>query len=660
MYFIHIQLRQCIIAIFLLTFFAHAGSLPACFESSVMAEEFRKWKDASGKFEIEAKFISVKDGKVNLERRDGKQVAVPVDKLSPVDQGYIEGRMIAGGSDSEPDNPFKEVNPNDASMTKPNNPAASGSSGGSNSSSGSAAESTEPAGAMREWKVVWDDCNETTIQIGEWNPKIAEQPSDFKLKPIALPPKADFFEKLVESTFSRPAKRAVLTFHIGKPAQPVKTRMVMVDLEQGKILANAIGDGKWVAMTISDDGQKVVVRNDDEKLQGQLGTVKLAGKVITPIDIWKPYETLPNEKDRVVRMAGFLNNGKLLTLNHTGQVVIWDFDSRSPLRRFHYHGEATPSLTIDRKYLGFAGGDLVGMVNLEDESETPSVKAAPGMNFWIDSCFSPTCKRFAAANLNKLTVWDVTTGETLFDGPIPGIGTGGKLTFPDDNFVMVNGDKLIEVSTGIKLWQYHAYSQWAEGKTVMVANEDKGGKMMEVKIPHPKAIEMLKQAKSQSDLFIVKKGASLDIDLSGVPQQYQVNVEQSLKKNLEAKGFRYRQGSPVVLKPTITGPSREAVSYSFFGSLAVNKYTSGLGIFYNGVNVWNGGIGSNVPGMISAKSSDEAQRQLEEAGRGPNLSFFNTVALPDFLQKPSATGGNNQVQSQMLGSSRFTPNGLTD
>ncbi|MFO0940275.1 MAG: SHD1 domain-containing protein [Pirellulales bacterium] len=623
---------------------------------SLPGEEFRKWKDTSGKFEIEAKFLSVRDGKVNLERRDGKQVSVPVDKLSPVDQGYIEGRMIAGDSSGGADNPFKEVGPGDSSMNKP----SSSGSDNKSSSSGSGNEPAEPTGALREWKVVWDDCNDTTIQVGQWSPKIPEQPNDFKLKPISLPPKADFFEGLAETTFNRIAKRAVLTFHVGRPGQPVKTRMVMVDLEQGKVLANAVGDGKWTAMTVSDDGQKVVVRNEDEKLRGQLGTVKLTAKSIIPIDIWKPYETLTDEKARTVRFASFLNTGKLLTLNHTGNVVIWDFESRSPLRRFHYHGEATPALTIDRKYLGFAGGDLLGMINLEDENEMPSVKAAPGMNFWIDSCFSPSCKRYAASNLNKLTVWDVATGETLFDGAIPGIGTGGKLTFPDEDFVMVNGDKLIEVNSGIKVWQYQGYSQWAEGKMIMVANEDKGGKMMEVKIPHTKALDTLKLAKSQSDLFIVKKGASVDIDLSGVPQQYQVNVEQSLKKNLETKGLRYRQGSPVILKPTITGPSREAVSYAFFGSMAVNKYTSGLGIFYNGINVWNGGIGSNVPGMISAKSREDAQKQLEEAGQSPYLGFFNTVALPDFLQKPSATGGNNQAQSQMLGTSRFSVTGLMD
>lgn len=622
-----------------------------------LGEEYRKWKDASGKFEIDAKLVSVTDGKANLERRDGKLVAVPVDKLSPVDQGYIEGRMSTLGKGGDPDNPFKEVDDSDPAM-------------GSKGAAGSDSERPDSKGktggdsseGIKEWKVVWDDCVETPLDIADWNPRIPEQPSDFKVKSLALPSKGHFFESLVESTFNSVAKRAVITYHIAPPGDVARTRMVMVDLESGKVLSNAIGPGRWIAMAVHDDGQQVLVRNDTDKFEGQIGTVKLNGKTIVPIDIWTPYDAMTDAaKEKVVRFAAFINNDRLVTLSQNGKVVIWDFATRTPVRRFSYHGAAKPALTTDRKYFGFAGGDLVGFVNLEDENEAPSVKPAKGMNYWIDSCFSPSCKRFAAANMGKLMVWDVATGETLFDGNIPGMQTSGKLIFPDEDFVMINGDKLIEISTGIKLWQYQGYSKWVDGKNIMIANEDKGGKMMEVKIPHPKALETLKMAKSQSDLFVLKKGAGVDIDLSGVPQQYQGNVEQSLKKLVSTKGFRYQPGSRVVLKPTITGPTREVTSYSFFGSFAVNRYASGLKIFYNGTGLWDAGTGSNIPGMISSNSKEEAQRQIDEAGKGPYLGFFNNIALPDFLQKPATTNGNPAMQQvQTIGVSKFTANGLSD
>ncbi len=166
-------------------------------------------------------------------------------------------------------------------------------------------------------------------------------------------------------------------------------------------------------------------------------------------------------------------------------------------------------------------------------------------------------------------------------------------------------------------------------------------------------------AKSQSNLFVLKKGAGVDIDLSGVPQQYQGNVEQSLKKLVSAKGFRFLPGSRVVLKPTINGPTREVTIYSFFGSFAVNRYASGLRIFYNGVSIWDAGVGYNIPGIGNSK--EDTQRQIDEAGKGPYLGFFNNIALPDFLQKTVATNGNPAMrQVQTIGVSKFTANGLSD
>ncbi len=59
----------------------------------------RTWSDVSGKFQVEAKFVSVSDGKVNLLRADGRILSVPLEKLSPKDQAFVE-QMQA------PENPF--------------------------------------------------------------------------------------------------------------------------------------------------------------------------------------------------------------------------------------------------------------------------------------------------------------------------------------------------------------------------------------------------------------------------------------------------------------------------------------------------------------------------------------------------------------------------
>lgn len=52
--------------------------------------ELRTWSDTTGKFQIEATLVSVADGKVQLKKKSGEIVAVPIDKLSKEDQEFLE------------------------------------------------------------------------------------------------------------------------------------------------------------------------------------------------------------------------------------------------------------------------------------------------------------------------------------------------------------------------------------------------------------------------------------------------------------------------------------------------------------------------------------------------------------------------------------------
>lgn len=53
------------------------------------ARPSRKWKDSSGKFEVEAVFLGLEDDTVQLRKADGQAISVPLDKLSTADQQYV-------------------------------------------------------------------------------------------------------------------------------------------------------------------------------------------------------------------------------------------------------------------------------------------------------------------------------------------------------------------------------------------------------------------------------------------------------------------------------------------------------------------------------------------------------------------------------------------
>lgn len=62
----------------------------------------REWTSSNGKFKVEAEFVAVKNGKVVLEKPDGSFVSVPVDKLSPEDQAFLEKEQADSPFTSEP------------------------------------------------------------------------------------------------------------------------------------------------------------------------------------------------------------------------------------------------------------------------------------------------------------------------------------------------------------------------------------------------------------------------------------------------------------------------------------------------------------------------------------------------------------------------------
>lgn len=69
------------------------------------SQDVRTWKDATGKFTMQAKFISYEDGIVHLETDGGKSIKISIDKLSAADQKAVEEIQAEAA-----ENPFLQGN----------------------------------------------------------------------------------------------------------------------------------------------------------------------------------------------------------------------------------------------------------------------------------------------------------------------------------------------------------------------------------------------------------------------------------------------------------------------------------------------------------------------------------------------------------------------
>ena len=59
------------------------------FQANDNAKTLRMWSDASGKYQIEARFVSFQDGSVRLQKANGRYVRVAYDLLSSLDQNFV-------------------------------------------------------------------------------------------------------------------------------------------------------------------------------------------------------------------------------------------------------------------------------------------------------------------------------------------------------------------------------------------------------------------------------------------------------------------------------------------------------------------------------------------------------------------------------------------
>ena len=63
------------------------------------AAQSRTWTDSTGRYTVEAEFVSVAGGQVTLKKTDGQEITLPLDRLSAADREFVktrEGGTAAG------------------------------------------------------------------------------------------------------------------------------------------------------------------------------------------------------------------------------------------------------------------------------------------------------------------------------------------------------------------------------------------------------------------------------------------------------------------------------------------------------------------------------------------------------------------------------------
>jgi hypothetical protein len=634
--------------------------------SPAMAQESRTWTDATGKYKIKAKFVELANDAVTLEREDGSQVVIPLKKLSQSDQ-----KAVAELQASE-QNPFQAVKPAEKAAGRstrrpPASPARRPARRRAAEEDGQEEDASDTiAGEAKIVRPRWSDAKQVLPVPGEnqWRIPVATVPEAAagKGRAVALPAKLDFFEKARTLAINPVCRRAAVGYVLDRPGgrDDTQIRILLCDLEAGKVLATIKTPGKMVPLALSDAGDELLMCREEFGFgnHDRLETWKIADSKATKLLQWVPHGD-QHGGQRDIKWASYIDPQRLATASGGGKLTVWNATSATPLYWLKIQDGCSPALSPDRKYLAFATDKEIGVLDL-GAGEVIALQSSPKEHLFAPVfAFTPKGTRLVCGAQDRVYVWDVATGGLYRDISLSGanVHMGDNLLCPSEETVLVGNSLLIDIESQAKLWTYrgHELAGMLGGVCWLAVTGQDSGALLPTQLPHPSVTETIRKAVDSADFFVLKPGTTVKFDLTGLSDPGErEKAAAAFTQKLRANGCQVGDNGTVELVAATEMGKRREIAYHTFGHPVARAYmfqehTSRIKIVYQGQTAWEVSC-TNVPGFVRLKQGETMETFLQQKEH-PNYEWFSTVDLPKVVQKPVAGGGT-------LGTTQVTIAGL--
>jgi hypothetical protein len=596
------------------------GTLSASIALALADGELRTWSDATGKFKIEARFVSQYKSKVTLKDKDGKLFEIETTKLGAEDQKHrAELAKMPMAED-----PFKPV------ATGPD----------------------------------WSGSRQVEVVAGpEW--KVAINPAadaSFKSAPVALPARLNFWESCSALVVNPASRKALVGYqwNVHNAGKNV-SRMLYCDLESGKILGQTPIDGLVTPIALDDEGTQGIVKRtvgDRDHIEfwslGEKGLAKT--KELIPAD--------PKNRGRDVRWAVFLDKKRLLTASYAGgMVVLWDLPTLKPIWHILTQPESVSALAPDRKHVAFISGANLGMLDV-DAGKVIAMRPIPTA-YWPSLAFSPGGKWLACGASDHVYVWNVATGELHRDHRVNALDVWGTIAWPNDSMMLTNNKWLMDADLGFKYWEYkgHNHVQVHGTQGWFVTHDNNSGVIAPAAVPGPVVQEAIDKASAD---IVLKPGAAVKLDATELPHaKDREKAAKSLTDQLAKKGYKVDGDAKLELlattdvgktvelnfipsandnnRPWMPAPPRLPGSTppklppgTKVRTVTMEQHFSRLKLVLAGKTVWELSA-DNLPKKVQLEEGQTLEQHLKKLER-PNYAFYDTVDLPRVLHRTAGLG----------------------
>lgn len=672
--------------------------------STAAGQEMRTWSDKSGKFKIKAKFVESSGGKVVLEKEDGSQVAVPLEKLSEADQKAVADMGSSSQSPFEAVKPAKKAAKKRAVDEDEEEPAPKKSAAKKRAAANDEDEEEPAAKSTRKrragkasrreseedegWEVTgeakevtprWRTAREIPVAAAgeKWSLSIEvpkESAAVKKGRPVAVPSKIDFFEHMKAVVINPVCRRAAIGYVLERagPRRPTtrrsreggaseegQTRVVFCDLQSGKELGQVATSGRLVPVALSDSGEQLLLRHEDVPFAkpDTLETWNVTSSGVSRELLWSPHdERMPG--GHKIQWGAYIDEGRFVTASSAGFLVVWDAATAKPIRYMKINGQGRPALSPDRKYIAFGTDKQIGVLDLATLEVVAVQEPKQHLAFPVLS-FTPAGTRLLCGAFDRILVFDVATGALYREIPLAGFSAqiGESIPCTSEEHFLLGGSLLVDMESQAKLWTYQGQEAAVMlGKVCwfLVSAHNSAGALVPAVLPHPAAEEQIEKAMQSPDFFIVKPGSSVRLNLAGLTDPAEREKAQAaLTKKLEANGCQVAPNAAIELVGSVETGKRRELSYRGMGgpfgpgntTYNFQEYASKLKFVFQGQTLWEI-VGTNNPEFMIQLKEGETVQQFLQAREHPNYEFFTSAGLPKMVQKPSPGGqtiGTTQV-----------------
>ncbi|MCA9074106.1 MAG: hypothetical protein KDA93_03665 [Planctomycetaceae bacterium] len=460
---------------------------------------------------------------------------------------------------------------------------------------------------------------------------------DFEPQQVDVPG-LDFQDTIKQFDVNRAGTLGTMTVQRGFG----NTQIKVMDFQQGTIVASVVTPKEVLVLDIDNHQQRLLLLSNRNSIgeRFEVGTFLYGDSVLTEESVFAPFPDL-NLSARNVTSANFVGEHELVAVSQSGRVSVWNLETLREECGFDLKAGANVVCGPDPDMIAFADDEKFGIFHVGRQEFLGVAQIPEGMKS-PQIAISPSGTRLALAEGDQAVVVDTINGHVIETIPLAE-KLLRDLEFATDEFLLVSHGALYSIADRMLLWDYTGADQ-AESLGNMTLFVSQGpsdkGSVIPATLPDAKAQAARDVAHAQPELFVVRPGDSVQIDVTNVPTQYRKTVQDALTEQVQDRDLTVVEESDVVLIATITGPEQKVYEYGGFGSInggagyVISEFVSTLEIRWKDQVAWSKQR-TNAPGSVSAEQGKSYQDVLREKTKTPNLRVFEQAGFPTYVRKPS-------------------------